>query len=292
MKPLLSKAFGPRGGKPPSLSEFRGAAGKVAAPLDFVAIYDGFLLRYAQDPDQPLEGPPRGQGYFHPSSGLHPDMNHCMRAIYFDLMRAKRNPTSRPPFVLRVFDVGHGRHEKLARDWKAMADRRWMGMLSFKSEVHLKHPTLPISGSADGIITMANGATYLIDFKGIKSADYKKLVRPSRKYELQLMTYMGIAGVKNGYLLYENKDNQFWTSLRVDFDPQTYAEIEAWCYEALRAFLFDDFPAFDEEVCSNNYGPDGCSYSAVCGKCQAGANPMSFDRRTPEEQRKHLAVIQ
>jgi len=267
----------------------------VKAPhMDFGYIFDSFMAVHGPDSEEP-----RGQGYFHPSHGLHPEMGLCTRALVFDLLCAPRNHVNIDGRVRKIFDVGHDRHARLATRWAELAAKKWQGVVAFESEYRLVHPTLPIEGTADGRIHVQHsGKTYryVVDFKGLKEEACKKLTETSFKYAVQLNTYMGMGGDAVGYVMHESKNTQRWVepliNFRLDFDPKMYRETEQYCRDVLTWVQdpIDSLPPYEEDVCKDNYGPDQCEYSDICFKCQNNPD-LLFEEDGKKVDRRTLPII-
>lgn len=261
-----------------------------APHVDWKLVVDSYLWEHANSPEAQSH---RGQGVFHPSAGLVPEVGHCHRQIVFDLLCADRSRQKIDPQIQRIMNNGTNRHHGLNQLFTAMAKARWQGIVAFEHDIKTYHPWLPISGEADGLITMDTGHRYLVDFKTIKDADFKALVGVSLKYKTQLNTYMGNLGVSAGYILYENRANQAWHPsgpFRVDFNSKMYTATEEYCRELLDCVFNETFPVFDAKVCKDSI--DFCSYQEACNAEQCGRKFASIDKRPEHIRKLHLKVLQ
>lgn len=235
----------------------------VPPNIDFATLFDTFFTPWYNHPDRKSE---RTRGIFHPSSGLHSSTGLCERSLIFELVFAPMSPTNIFPKLAKVLDSGSNRHVGLQRVFHNMAKAQHMGVIHFEDEALCKHPWLPLSGRTDGLVVTNWGWRYLVDFKTWSSKNCEKTFEPEWKHKVQLNTYMGILGVKAGYMIYENKDNQTWlgppNKFRVNFDTNLFAETEAFCVEVLTLVSRQEMPAFDEKVCKDNL--TFCPYQGIC----------------------------
>ena len=131
---------------------------------------------------------------FHPSS-LHRTAEELFK-LYFE----GDNKQQFKPRVLRIFDNGHGVHERLQGYLKKA------GVL-LQAEVPVKNEEYEIVGHTDGIIEI-NGVKGLLEIKSINQTGFYGLFEPKPEHVLQLNVYMFCAGIPRGVLLYECKNDQ------------------------------------------------------------------------------------
>jgi hypothetical protein len=262
--------------------------------VDFNAIYEAFSYKYTNDPEERSRG--RTRGVFHPSSGLHPKSGLCPRSVIFELVFAPMSPTQIPGFLAKILDMGSNRHVGLQQTFKNMAALGFMGIVHAESEVACVHPTLPIQGHMDELVTTNVGWRYALDFKTWSEANCAKTFEPEWKHRIQLNTYMGIMGIRTGYMIYENKNNQKWlgppNKFRVNFSNELYEETEQFCRDVLTEVGNEQMPPFLEKVCKANLM--FCAYFEVCQQENNGAVRWEdYDMRDEDQKRRHrLAVIQ
>ena len=131
---------------------------------------------------------------FHPSS-LHKSAEYLFKA-YFE----GDNGRDFEPRILRVFDNGHGVHERL----QGYLEKA--GVL-LQAEVPVKNEEYEIVGHTDGIIEI-DGVKGLLEIKSINQTGFYGLFEPKPEHVLQLNIYMFCAGIPRGILLYECKNDQ------------------------------------------------------------------------------------
>lgn len=265
--------------------------GTPAPALDWNFLYNTFLHVESNNPS--LD---RLQGVFHPSSGLHPDVENCKRSIIFDLIHAERSRQDKSPKLIKILDNGTNQHTGVQEKWKKMAEMGFSGITAVEVEKKAVFGPVPISGSADWLATIAYERfrhVVLFDLKTMKSADWKVIVMPTKKHRLQVNTYLGVLGITTGYLIYENKDNQEWATplenFRVDFDFALFQETLQYCVGILEDVARQEIPAFDQELCDKCI--DFCSYKTACDLERDGHGFTDLDARPADVRRRHLAVV-
>jgi hypothetical protein len=280
MKKLLLSVFSqkapPRAKKASAKDESYAAIDPDVPTIDFEMLANSYIWEHYNK-----DRLGRPQGYFHPSSGLHPNTAGCKRAIVFDLLCSPRVPKTNVT-MLKIFDNGDNRHVGLGKLFTRMARDNHFGIGKVELEKRLQHSFLPIAGNADAIVTMDSGDRYLIDFKTKGSKGCKSLKEPEQRHRMQVLTYMMMARVGAGYVLYENKDSQAWAgpaaSFYVRYDEKTVGEIEEFCIGLLESTKRKKLPVYVEADCDRE-----CLYAEICTAERRGlARWDAFDRRTPE----------
>lgn len=266
----------------------------VPPHYDFNKIYESWLWMQVNDPKaKAVSG--RRRGVFSPSSGLHPDSGLCERALIFGLLCAPFSASAVLTKICKTMNNGTNRHAGFQADMDKLAAAKFMGVVGHTKELECAHHTLPIYGHADGLITMRDGWRYLYDLKTQSVAMCAKTFEPKWEHRVQLNTYMGLYGVRMGYVIYENKDNQDWLTplerFRVPFDAKLYAQTEQFCAGILREVKKKRLPMFDAEVCKKNLM--FCAYQEVCLKQRSndGLPWEEFDCRSDETRQAHKGAV-
>lgn len=281
---------------PPTPATWKTAFKGREPEVDWNRVHDMGLHAIGNDPaEKELDGfGPRSQGVFHPSAGLHPDTGNCPRAVLFDLMHAKRSPTKILTTVLKSMDNGTGRHAGMQKLFVHMAARGHAGIRAVYQDVRLSYPAAAIGGSADMIIVMQSGAVYLIDIKTASPAKFKNLFKPSWEHTLQVNTYMGMAGIKTGYVLTEDRATLEFakpvSKFRIDFSEVLWKATLEYCHGMLRVLKTQRLPEYDEAVCKPSLM--FCDYEAVCiAERKRLATFSAIDRRPEAVKKHHLRII-
>lgn len=236
---------------------------------------------------------PRRQGHFHPSAGLLPE-TCCPRQAALDLICAPRDESVRMPDTLALaLDIGTMRHVAFHIRGIGMAHYKWKGIESYRYEEKLKHPTLPIEGSADGIFGLISGHSVLVDYKTASPKNFE-LLRDAKEHQCQLNVYLGLAGLERSYVLNENKANGHLahpaSSFRIDFDPKLWDRQQGFVRELTEAANDGKIPRYNEETCKGSIML--CAYQNVCSQLRAGKTTVvEADQRSPELLQLHRSSL-
>jgi len=182
---------------------------------DWEAEYTDFQVKHlAKMRDQHIarEARVHSKGKFHPSS-----LSGCRRALYFKTFRAPRNPpfsaddAMKEHLIFTMGDMVHLRHQALFY---------MMGILE-AAEVPIEDEENDIEGHTDCILNI-EGKRYIQDSKSINARGFSVLFKEGVQdgHVTQIQSYMMATGIKDGILLYENKDRHdlFEEDLTYDAD--------------------------------------------------------------------------
>ncbi len=191
------------------------------------------------------------------------DAGKCPRSVFFKFKQAPcRDLEAR---ILRLFDHGNYIHELIV---KALSGQNVLR----GEEVNIPANNL-ISGRADALIQVEN-CDYVVDIKSINSNGFRCLTEPSDEYIYQLQLYLHFFQIKQGVLLYVNKDTQDLKEFLVDYD-------EKLCHDLMDGLeeLGLKIEANQVPVRLDDYPSNGqcryCQYKEVCS--MVGAEEVSWD---------------
>lgn len=189
---------------------------------------------------------------FHPSS-IH--VGQCMRRLFFQFVLAPENGGTLDANVQRIFDVGHSVHVRIQTDLKAA------GILE-AAEVPVCDPKHRIFGTADGVLFL-HGKRMILEIKSINKDGFERLCRPDMKHECQLQLYMNMAGIKEGVVLYECKDNQRAKEYLVTASDRILGELLSMLDHILKGFINGEIP---EKGGDTKHSPvcRFCPYTSHC----------------------------
>ncbi|MBU2579331.1 PD-(D/E)XK nuclease family protein [Patescibacteria group bacterium] len=139
------------------------------------------------------------------------DAGKCGRAIFFKFKKAPRKNID--PRILRIFDHGNYLHQLIM---KALFAAKKLHVVA--SEVHTP-PQEMISGRADAIISLDN-ELYVLDIKSMNSMIFRNLTAPKEENVSQIQLYLHYFKIKNGILLYIDKDQQELKEFLIEYDPE------------------------------------------------------------------------
>jgi CRISPR/Cas system-associated exonuclease Cas4 (RecB family) len=279
-------------GVPSSVKRLPAEPAGTPPNLSLGSIYESFVYQRENSVEQKKK---RERGIFHPSSGLHEKSGLCPRSLIFELLCSPLSRTNIPSRLVRVLEAGTGRHTSMQATWRDIAEAGHMGIVKAEPEVHCVHHVLPLKGHMDILLTTNAGWRYAVDIKTWSSNNCAKTFEPEWKHRVQLNTYMGMAGVKVGYMIYENKDSNVWLGpdekFRIPFSKTLYEETEEFCKDILRLVVNQDMPEFSESVCKANVM--FCPYKEVCTAEKEGTTSWpKFDRRPGALKKRHLAIFE
>lgn len=142
---------------------------------------------------------------FHPSS-----LHKSPRELYWHYLNGD-GAQDFEPRILRIFDNGHGVHERL------QAYLKEIGVL-VKCEIPVDNRDYEIKGHTDGIIRL-NGLDGVLEIKSMNSNQFYACFEPKPDHLVQLNTYMFCLDIPRGCLLYECKDDQTLREFYVKQEP-------------------------------------------------------------------------
>ncbi len=137
------------------------------------------------------------------------DAGKCSRQIFFRFKNVPRKEMEAR--ILRIFDHGNQIHELIM---KALLSTRDIHVVA--SEINIPLQEL-ISGRADAIISDGKDL-YVFDIKSINSVGFRNLAQPKEEDVNQIQLYLHFFKIKNGLLLYVNKDNQELKEFSVNYN--------------------------------------------------------------------------
>lgn len=160
-------------------------------------------------------------GFFHPSS-LGKTCDRLLYCNYHDLI--PQEPVE--PQIRRMFDHGNvteTRYEKYFSNMKILRGR----------EVRARLDSPPISGRADFKLELPEIGIVLIELKTIKDENFKKLTVPQQDHAVQLQCYLNILEIPQGFVIYENKNDQNIKAFLVKQSDSHWEEITNRCFRIM-----------------------------------------------------------
>ena len=140
------------------------------------------------------------------------DAGRCPRLIFFRFKNAPRKEMEAQ--LLRMWDHGDSIHRLIMRSLISMRDIHVVA-----AEVKTAPQEL-ISGRADAIISDGKDL-YVLDIKSIHSMAFSKNLREPKKENIdQIQLYMHFLKIKQGILLYVNKDTQELKEFILKYDAK------------------------------------------------------------------------
>jgi len=236
----------------------------------------------------------RDYSYFHPS-----EFADCLRKIAYNFYGAPKKG-SHSPQLLRIFDNGSWMHlrytsyferAKVLRGyWKCLnpmcgkifGREEKLGVfapylddnfscecgntnrLGYEEVRVTSDPEFNFYGNVDAVIKLED-EHYVLDYKSMNSFSFKRFKEPYQKHIVQVNIYLWLLGLKKGFLLYENKDNQEVRLATVERNDKLISQIQTRAKE-LNALLKSKklpqrkYDAKSASECKN------CLYRDLCWK--------------------------
>lgn len=191
----------------------------------------------------------------------------CWRKKYSELKKIYKEDFDEKMF--RIFAQGDFFHQRMVSEFTSKGPS--MGYEVAAAEINIR-PTEYISGRCDMLLSnVASKKLYIVDFKSCSkwAFDNVKKGEVSQTYQDQVLLYMHIFHIHQGYLLFINKAS----SEVEDFEVK---------YDALRAeFLMNQIKYFFQNFVEKNISPPKCGTSTFGCKCCWTDDPKN--QPTPEQ---------
>lgn len=204
----------------------------------------------------------RPPGRLSPSS-----MCGCQRQAIFKFVGVKGKHRLDPEMEL-IFDDGNWRHHRWQAtmlDMQEVLGANRFAVVSIEEQVST--PDEYVEGWLDIMICIDNKDYYVIDFKGTNNNGFSRIAAanaPHPKHVIQLVTYCQHSGVKRGWIMYENKDNQSLLVFPVKANMKTVSKIKKWCRAVVEYMSNKTLPPKDEECKVGNFMFDKCPWNHLC----------------------------
>jgi hypothetical protein len=125
--------------------------------------------------------------------------------------------------LVRIFDTGSSLEVRM----KKYFERTGL-FIAEEQPVRLNSP--PISGRYDFMLKHEEHGRILLELKSINDRGFTELIEaPKHEHLIQLQIYLNLAGVDNGVVLYENKNDQALKAFKVTKSLDTWNSILERC---------------------------------------------------------------
>ncbi len=173
--------------------------------IDFNRLIERFLER---------EFRPKKIGRYYPS-----EIGLCLRKVYYSY----RYPKEAGKDALRVWELGNILHDFVVRVLKSEKNPE-VELLKHEMPLKFDVDDFTIVGRVDDLLLVKeSGRSFLVEVKSCR--DVSSLKGPKDHHTIQLQFYMHATGVRNGILVYIDKNDLSTKSFRVDFDENLAKEI-------------------------------------------------------------------
>lgn len=201
--------------------------------------------------------------------GFHPSYtNQCERYWYYLFNGIEYTPSFSPQ-TYRIFDNGHGVHERLYSYF------RNMGIL-LEEELPVTYDDPPITGTADGIIDFYGKK--LIELKSISNEgfEYRRIYKkPKDDHVRQAQIYMKCLDLDQAFVIYENKNNQQILPILIDRDDAFIDKLFKKYRKFYKNFVEDTIPDHPYKISSKNCG--SCDLYSHCWSVNDGNMGREFE---------------
>lgn len=193
--------------------------------------------------------------------GFHPSYtNQCERYWYYLFNGIEYTPSFSPQ-TYRIFDNGHGVHERLYSYF------REMGIL-LEEELPVTYDDPPITGTADGVIDFYGRK--LIELKSISNEgfEYRRIYKkPKDDHVRQAQIYMKCLDLDQAFVIYENKNNQQILPILIDRDDAFIDKLFNKYKKFYKNFVEGTLPKHPYKMTSKN-----CSSCDLYSHCWSEAD--------------------
>lgn len=201
--------------------------------------------------------------------GFHPSYtNQCSRYWYYLFDGIEYTPSFSPQ-TYRIFDNGHGVHERLYSYF------RQMGIL-LEEEIPVKYEDPPITGTADGVIDFYGKK--LIELKSISNEgfEYRRIYKkPKDDHVRQAQIYMRCLDLDQAFVIYENKNNQQILPILIDRDDAFIDKLFTKYKKFYKNFVEGTLPDQPYKMTSKNCG--SCDLYSHCWSVNDGDMGREFE---------------
>jgi len=198
----------------------------------------------------------KNQNDFKRVDGFHPSYtNQCARYWVYLFRGVSIEPTF-TGHTYRIFDNGHAVHDRLYDYF------RNMGIL-LEEEIPVDHKDPPVRGTADGIIDW--DGRKLIELKSISQEGfhYRQLHnKPKDDHIRQAQVYMRCLDLDDGFVIYENKNNQQILPIYMERDDAYIDKLFKKWSKWYQGFLDDKLPVRPYKITSPKC--QNCDAKAFC----------------------------
>jgi CRISPR/Cas system-associated exonuclease Cas4 (RecB family) len=200
------------------------------------------------------------------------DAGKCPRAVFFKLKNAPREAIDAR--ILRIFE--HGEH--IHRNIFNILYRLRIGVTT---EISIPAQEI-ISGRADAILCI-NNENYVLDIKSMNSMIFRNLTQPKEENVFQIQLYMHYFNIKNGLLLYIDKDQQNIKEFAVRYDENLVKGLLDGFYDLKSKIEANSVPARLPDY-PRNWQCNYCQFKDICKMANGEAlNWEDFKKRVESQ---------
>ncbi len=226
-------------------------------------------------------------------------LDKCNRKIIYGLLRAI--PSVPDPKFLKVLENGNAVHKRIqgylrgmgilegnfiCQDCGAITKGISITHCSECKSFYLNYEETSImknglSGRPDAIINK-DGERYIGEIKSTKDRYFYSSPPWHYLYGRQIQAYMLMTGIKKAFLIYENKDNQAWKIIPIEYNPKEIKSIQLKI-DTLRDYIKRKIlPIRIPQNCKY------CNYKTICDSNKTFEDIQKETKITFEEFNKNI----
>ncbi|MBI2547029.1 MAG: Dna2/Cas4 domain-containing protein [Candidatus Aenigmarchaeota archaeon] len=196
-------------------------------------------------------------GRYYPS-----EIGGCIRKVWYSY----KYPLEIEPDKLKIFEIGNILHEFIMQVFKNEKNADSISFLESELPFKMEKKDFVISGRLDDIIVLKeDGRKIIIEVKSIR--DVNSASKPNKNHVMQLQFYMHATGIKDGVILYVDKNNLKTRAFEISYDERHSLDILNR-FKALHELLTKDVLPIDEAKRSKDtlWMCNMCEYRAKCDR--------------------------
>jgi hypothetical protein len=212
--------------------------------IDFNKLIDNYLIK---------EYKPKEIGRYYPS-----EVGGCIRKTWFSYKKPKQTDAR----LIKIFEAGNMLHEFITNVIKSEKNAE-VELLQSEVPIKIETKDFIISGRIDNLVLIKlNGIQVLVEVKSAKSIPWNK----KKEHEMQLQLYLHATKIKDGMILYIQKDNLDTRSFNVQYDEKIIEKILKR-FELLHQTLINDkIPFAEAKACEEDLWM--CRFCAWKEECE------------------------
>lgn len=191
----------------------------------------------------------------------------CERQAAFKFLGVKAQKKINPDTEL-VFEDGNWRHHKwqaMFRDMEVVLGSDVFQVLGIEEAV--VYEDLFIAGHLDARVLINQTLEAVIDFKGINDYGFGKITREQKadeKHVKQTLTYGKAIDVRDGFVMYDDKNDQRTKLFPVTYTRKQWAEIEQWCLRVISEIESKQLPPKHPDCKQGRFLYGKCPFAWLC----------------------------
>jgi CRISPR-associated exonuclease Cas4 len=146
-------------------------------------------------------------GRYYPS-----EIGRCLRNLFYSY----KYPLEIKPRLLKIFEIGNILHDFVVRVLKSDKNPE-VELIKYEFPIEIDMKDFVISGRVDDLILLkTDNRKVLVEVKSCR--DVRSVEKPQNHHVIQLQFYMHATGIKNGLLLYIDKNTLESKVFPVEYD--------------------------------------------------------------------------